>query len=146
MSFYWALGGMAGVKSLGGSIYEHALKREAAFIAIVWITGFMKLGGGLFLLLLLKEWSIKVHRILFYTALIGGMFLFLYGLANAITLSFVFTGLLSMQIDDYALKWRLFFWEPFWMLGGVLFILSSFNFKTSVSGHKGQKRNKGLIF
>ncbi|MBS4202192.1 DUF3995 domain-containing protein [Bacillus sp. FJAT-49732] len=128
MSFYWALGGMVGVKSLGGSIYQHALKREASFIVIVWLTGFMKLGGGLFLLLLLKDWSIKVHRILYYIALIGGVFLFLYGLANFVSLSLAFTGLLSMQIEGYALKWRLFFWEPFWMLGGVLFILSSIKF------------------
>jgi len=128
MSFYWALGGMVGVKSLGGSIYNHALKREASFIAIVWITGFMKLGGGLFLLLLLKDWPNKIHRIFYFIALIGGSFLFLYGLANFITLSLAFTGLLSMEIEGYALIWRLFFWEPFWMLGGVLFILSGLKF------------------
>lgn len=141
MSFYWALGGMVGVKTLGGSIYQHALKREASFIAIVWLTGFIKLGGGLFLLLLLKGWTIKVHRILYYISIIGGIFLFLYGLANFISLFFAFSGLLSMQIEGYALMWRLLFWEPFWMLGGVLFILSSikFNEEKNVSADIGQK-------
>ncbi|WP_221568745.1 hypothetical protein [Alkalihalobacillus sp. TS-13] len=45
---------MFGIKSVGGSDYNLAKKREASFIAVVWITGFIKIGGGLFLLLLLK--------------------------------------------------------------------------------------------
>ncbi|MBS4197124.1 DUF3995 domain-containing protein [Lederbergia citri] len=137
MSFYWALGGMIGVKTLGGTILKHAMERDSSFILIVWITGFLKLGGGLFLLLLLKSWPQKVHRIIYFIALIGGLFLFLYGLANFITLLLAFIGQLSMEIEGYALKWRLFFWEPFWMLGGVLFILSSSKFKQGISNDYG---------
>ena len=131
MSFYWASGGMIGVKSLGGFIYEKALEREASFIAIVWLTAFVKLCGGLFLLLLLRDWSKITNRILYFLSLIGGIFLFLYGMTNFIPLLLSSIGLLSLQVDNFALWWRLLFWEPFWMLGGVLFILSALKFKKS---------------
>ncbi|MGG0656695.1 DUF3995 domain-containing protein [Rummeliibacillus pycnus] len=129
ISFYWAGGGMIGVKSLGGSIYKKAIERESSFIAIVWFTGFVKLCGGLFLLLLLRQWSNRTNRFLYFLTLIAGIFLSLYGLANFISLILSSIGLLSLQIDSFALKWRLFFWEPFWMIGGVFFILSAIGFK-----------------
>jgi hypothetical protein len=128
MSFYWAVGGMAGTKSLGGVIYQKILVREAGFIALVWVTGFFKLFGGMFLLLLLKRWTLLINRIFYLLSLVGGIFIFLYGLANFITLLLSSIGLLSLQIDHYALKGRLLFWEPFWMLGVVLFILSAVHF------------------
>lgn len=128
ISFYWASGGMAGVKTLGGVIYQKAFERENSFIAIVWITGFIKLIGGLFLLLLLKKWSKILKIILFTISLVGGIFLFLYGLANFVTILLSVIGYISLQIENYAAKWRLFFWEPFWMLGGGLFILSALKF------------------
>lgn len=128
ISFYWASGGMLGVKTLGGIIYQKALERENSLIAMVWITGFIKLAGGLFLLLLLRKWSKVINHALFFLALIGGMFLFLYGLANFVTIVLSVMGILHLQIEIYAVTWRLLFWEPFWMLGGVLFILSAIKF------------------
>ena len=128
ISFYWASGGMAGVQTLGGVIYQKAFERESSFIAIVWITGFIKLIGGIFLLLLLRKWSKILNQVLFFLALMGGIFLFLYGLANFVTILLSVVGYMSLQIENYAAKWRLFFWEPFWMLGGVLFILSALKF------------------
>ncbi|MFJ7726203.1 DUF3995 domain-containing protein [Neobacillus sp. NPDC097160] len=137
MSFYWAAGGMLGAKSLGGLIYKKAVERESSFIAIVWFTGFIKLGGGLFLLLLLRKWSKITNCVLYFLSLIGGIFLSLYGLLNFISLILSSIGLLSLQIDNFALRWRLFFWEPFWMIGGVLFILSALEFKkTNILNHK----------
>ncbi|MBS4172672.1 DUF3995 domain-containing protein [Bacillus sp. FJAT-49736] len=128
ISFYWASGGMLGVKTLGGIMYQKALEREDSFIAIVWITGLIKLAGGFFLLLLLRKWSKLVNRTLYFIALIGGILLFLYGLVNFGTIFLSVTGYISLQIENFAAMWRLFFWEPFWMLGGALFILSAFKF------------------
>lgn len=131
MSFYWASGGMIGVKSLGGVIYQKAIARDAAFLSIVWLTGFIKLGGGFFLLLLLKKRSKVPKRILYSLSVAGGIFLFLYGLANFVTLILTSMGWLHLTIDSFALTWRLLFWEPFWMVGGMLFILSGIAFKKS---------------
>jgi hypothetical protein len=54
MSFYWAAGGMIGVKSVGGKIYQLALERNSDFL-IVWVTGAIKVAGGVVLLLLLSK-------------------------------------------------------------------------------------------
>ncbi|MGM0878688.1 MAG: hypothetical protein ACQEWV_29390 [Bacillota bacterium] len=39
MSFYWAMGGLLGVRSLGGAIYEMSLNPPPSFVIIVWLTG-----------------------------------------------------------------------------------------------------------
>ena len=57
ISFYWAMGDMFGVRSLGGAIYEQALNPEPSFITIVWITGFIKLFGAILLIILLIKWE-----------------------------------------------------------------------------------------
>ncbi|TCP28866.1 uncharacterized protein DUF3995 [Scopulibacillus darangshiensis] len=136
MSFYWASGGMIGARSLGGLIYEKALEKEPSFTVTLWLTGLIKLCGGLFLLLFLKEWPLITNRILRILAIAGGIFLFVYGLSNLITLLLSSFGLLTLQIDKFALWWRLLFWEPFWMLGGILFILSAVKFKKHLKVEK----------
>ncbi|MCM3764503.1 hypothetical protein [Neobacillus niacini] len=57
MSFYWAMGGMLGVRSLGGSIYQMSQNPSPSFVMIVWLTGVIKLLGFLFLLMLLVQWK-----------------------------------------------------------------------------------------
>ncbi|QDI90678.1 DUF3995 domain-containing protein [Salicibibacter halophilus] len=56
MSFYWAMGGMLGVRPLGGAIYEMSLNPEPLFVIMVWLTGFIKLVGVVLLLMLLVQW------------------------------------------------------------------------------------------
>ncbi|WP_246001105.1 hypothetical protein [Oceanobacillus piezotolerans] len=57
MSFYWAMDGLLGVRSLGASIYEMSLNPSPSFITIVWLTGFIKLLGLILLLILLVQWK-----------------------------------------------------------------------------------------
>lgn len=129
MTFYWAGGGMLGVRSLGGVIYQKALSGDADFLAVVRLTGYAKLLGGLFLLLLLRKWPRPVNKALYYLSLAGGGLLFMYGLANFITLILDWMDVLKLAIEPYSRTWRLWFWEPFWMLGGILFLLSGMKFK-----------------
>jgi len=125
MSFYWAMGGMLGVRSLGGEIYEIALNPEPSFILIVWITGFMKLLGIVILMLLLANWrNSRIRKILYFITKTLGLLLFIYGLLNIITISLSILGILDFKIDHYAAPWRLFFWEPYWMLGGIFYFFS----------------------
>lgn len=114
---------------MGGLIYQKAVERDPSFITIVWLTGVAKVCGGILLLLNLREWSKITKRIVVLLTLISGVFLFFYGFANMLTLALSSIGLLSLQIDSLALKWRLIFWEPFFMIGGVLFILSALRSK-----------------
>ncbi|UJL46814.1 DUF3995 domain-containing protein [Virgibacillus sp. NKC19-16] len=125
MSFYWAMGGLLGVKSLGGFIYEMSLNPSPSFVMIVWLTGFIKLLGLLLLLMLLIQWKKPIiTRMLYYVTKIIGALLFLYGLLNFITISLSVFNVLEFDLDSYATFWRLAFWEPFWMAGGVFYFFS----------------------
>ena len=123
MSFYWAMGGMLGVRSLGGAIYEMSLNPEPSFVTMLWLTGFIKLFGVVLLLMLLVQW--KKHLItpmLYYLAKFAGVFLFLYGFLNFITIALSAFNILDFDLDPTF--WRLAFWEPFWMAGGVLYFFT----------------------
>lgn len=125
MSFYWAMGGMLGVKSLGGAIYEMSLNPEPSFIVTVWLTGFIKLLGVVLLLLLFVQWSNTViTKILYYVTKIAGILLFLYGFLNFVTISMSAFNILDFDLDSHATFWRLAFWEPFWMVGGACYFFA----------------------
>lgn len=125
MSFYWAMGGMIGVRSLGSAIYEQSLNPDPSFITIVWVTGFIKLLGAVLLLLLLVNWRNSwIRTILYFITKISGILLFLYGLLNFITITLSAVEILDFELDRYATFWRLLFWEPYWMIGGILYFFS----------------------
>ncbi|ETI68485.1 hypothetical protein BAVI_12369 [Neobacillus vireti LMG 21834] len=125
LSFYWAMGGMFGVRSLGGSIYEMALNPPPSFVKIVWITGFIKLLGALLLMMLLIKWRKSwIQTTLYLITKICGLLLFLYGLFNFITISLGAMDVLNLELERYATFWRLVFWEPYWMVGGILYFFS----------------------
>lgn len=122
LSFYWALGGMMGVRSLGGSIYEMALHPSPSFLAFVWISGLMKvLGAAMLMMLFLYS---KIPKLLYLLIKITGILLFFYGLLNFIGYSLHAIGLLHYELDAYAAFWRIVFWEPYWMLGGIFYFFS----------------------
>ena len=125
ISFYWAMGGLGGVRSLGGSIYEMSLNPAPSFVVIVWITGFIKLLGVVLLSMLLVTWKNSIiTRILYYVTKIVGTLLFLYGLLNFVTITLSALDILDFNLDSYATFWRLTFWEPFWMVGGIFYFFS----------------------
>lgn len=131
MSFYWAMGGLLGVRSLGGAIYERSLTPSPSFIMIVWFTGFIKLLGVILLLSLLVQWKKPIiTRILFYVTKVVGILLFLYGFLNFVTITLSTLNILDFDLDSYATFWRLIFWEPFWMIGGVFYFFSIKNIKS----------------
>ena len=125
MSFYWAAGGMVGVRSLGGAVYDMAINPNPSFIKIVWLTGFIKLLGVIILLMLFVQWRNPIiTRMLYYITKIVGVLIFLYGLLNFITISMSVFDILDFDLDSYATFWRLAFWEPFWMAGGVFYFFT----------------------
>lgn len=109
----------------GGVIYEMSLNPEPSFILIVWLTGFAKLLGAVLLLLLLVPWrNAAVSKVLYYISKIAGVFLFVYGFLNFITISMSAFAILDMDLEAHAIFWRLVFWEPFWMAGGICYFFS----------------------
>ncbi|KON90049.1 hypothetical protein AF332_26735 [Sporosarcina globispora] len=125
MSFYWAMGGLLGVRSLGGYIYEMSLNPDPSFVIIVWFTGLIKLLGSILLLMLLVQWKKPIiTRMLYCVTKIVGALLFLYGLLNFVTITLSAFNILDFDLDSYATFWRLAFWEPFWMAGGIFYFFS----------------------
>ncbi len=49
----------------------------------------------------------------------AGILLFLYRFLNFITITLSLFHVLDFDLELYAVLWRLFFWELFWMPGGV---------------------------
>jgi hypothetical protein len=56
-SFYWALGGTAGLDTVGGAIEELARTREPAGLALGLGAGVLKVAGGLVALALVRPWG-----------------------------------------------------------------------------------------
>lgn len=131
MSFYWAAGGMIGVESLGGQIYQMALNRNSGFILLVWATGGAKLGGVFLLIGLIrsKRFRRKIRKWLLFICIAAGIFMILYGVGNFITISLAAINVLDFDLETYAIKWRLLFWEPYWIVGGVFYVLAGLSKK-----------------
>ncbi len=131
ISFYWASGGMIGAKTLGGEIYQMAIERKDDFILIVWLTGFLKIIGGLLLGSMFTNINnLLIRKTIFYIASVGGILIFTYGLANFAIIFLSIVNLMDIKIDNSAKWWRLIFWEPYWMVGGLLYIISGRRYRT----------------
>ncbi len=125
MSFYWALGGRVSVGTQALSIQDQI--DDPDFIVVLWATGILKVLAGLIALALLPRWGGRLpRRALLVVAWVTTGFLLLYG-----GLGWIQTLLWEIGVQDIpvsvgarAAQWKLAFWDPFWILGGVLFLLA----------------------
>lgn len=127
MSFYWAAGGTAGVDTLGNEIERLADERESGFIAEVWATGALKVLGGLLALALVQPgWGIPT-RALRIAAWAAGVLLTVYAAANFVQHGLMEAGAVDTPEDlgSDAVTWHLALWDPWWLLGGILFLLAA---------------------
>ncbi len=68
VSFYWAVGGIAGVNTNASAITKLVLARDSGWIAIMWGTGALKIIAGLLALALVRPWGRAIPRWLLLTA------------------------------------------------------------------------------
>ncbi|ELZ07482.1 DUF3995 domain-containing protein [Natrialba aegyptia] len=131
MSFYWALGGTLGLKTIG----TFAQSRDPTFVALLWVTGAMKIGGGLVALALVRPWGHRVPRpLLLGCAWAGGIGLALYGSGNLLQHALMVIGMYSVPDaigSMTAVWWHLLFWDPWWIGGGVLFSIAAWGYTTN---------------
>jgi len=125
MSFYWALGGRVSVGTQAVSIRNQI--DDPDFVAVLWATGVLKILAGVIALALVQDWGGRIsRRTLLVVACTTAGFLLLYGGLGWIQALAWETGVqeIPASVGAKAARWKLILWDPFWVLGGVLFVLA----------------------
>lgn len=126
-SFYWASGGRVGVATVG-DIVTGMMGRGGWFIAVVWLTGGLKAAGGMLALALVRPWGGKLpRRLLLAATAAAGCVLTGYALLQFGARAVLAVGLLPTPASMYSAQawWHLFLWDPWFLAGGVLFLLAT---------------------
>jgi hypothetical protein len=122
-SLYWALGGTAGLDTVGGAIEELARTRDPAGIALGLGAGILKLVGGLLALALVRPWGRVIpRRLLLGAAWAASLVLTVYGGLLVTVGALVLTGLISpsVPVDRMALRWHVLLWDLWFLVWGLL--------------------------
>ncbi|MEW9556229.1 DUF3995 domain-containing protein [Nonomuraea sp. NPDC050783] len=147
-SFYWAMGGSAGVTStISPQLVELALKQDPGFLAVLWVTGVLKVVGGLLGLALVhrRAWGRGMSCLLQLMAWGAGVLLVWHGAlfvgqgllvqAHLITLA---PELLSVS------RWYTYLWGPWFVGGGIAFMLAARVHLSAMAGRR-DARIAGLV-
>lgn len=129
VSFYWAMGGTVGVETLGSAFSDPAVTNDPLFVAFVWITGILKVLAGVFALAVVQPWGRNIPRWILHTAIWAiGVLLTVYGAALLIQHGLMVMGVIEIPTSIgsiAAARWHLFLWDPYWLLGGILFLAAA---------------------
>jgi Protein of unknown function (DUF3995) len=131
---FWLLGGTLGLDTVGGEIEEQARERSAATLAVLTITLAGKLAAG-GLALALADPRTEGRRSVINVGLVGGIGLALYGGVLVIGGALALAGVSdSSGRDEYALRWHVFFWDPWFFAWGVALTLAALRARRRSSG------------
>ena len=134
-SFYWALGGTFLSHTQSPQILE--LAAEPWFVAFVWLTGFLKVLAGLLALSLVQRWGETFPVWLRRTGVWSvGLVLTLYSGANLAVRGLMALGVLETpaSMRSAAATWHLVLWDPWFLLGGVLFLTAAWSYRGTNTG------------
>lgn len=129
MSFYWGLGGTAGLSTVA---LGEELVGESWFITALWLTGVLKVFCGLLALALVQSWGQLIpHRLLLIAAWGVGVVLLLHGGDFVVQGALTETGIISFSgpATWTSAHWQTFVWGPWWLLGGFVFCLTAWNYQ-----------------
>jgi hypothetical protein len=128
VSFYWAAGGTAGAATIGPAIAEPVLRREPGWVALMWATGALKVAGALLAPALARRWGGPLpRRLLRLAGWSAGIIMAGYeGAASLIQHGLMVSGVIDTPegLGTAAARWHLLAWDPWWLLGGLLFIVA----------------------
>lgn len=127
-SLYWAAGGMAGVSTLGGRIEELARQRNTGLVVATWAAFLLKVLGGVLALALVQSWGRRLPRgPVLLTSWAGAVLLSAHGTLQTATVALILAGLVddTQGLSSGARRWRLFLWEPWFLIWGLLLGLAA---------------------
>jgi hypothetical protein len=136
-SFYWTLGGTAGLHTLGGAIEELARTRDPAGVALGLGAGLLKVAGGLLALALVRPWGRAIpRRLLGGAAWAAGVVLTAYGGLLVAVGALVLTGLISPSgpVDRTALRWHVLVWDLWFLVWGLVLGVAGWRFGRESGG------------
>jgi hypothetical protein len=122
VSLYWALGGTAGLLSLGGSLEHLARSRSAGAVLVAWGAVAAKAAGAGLALSLVHPWGARIPQRWRLRASAGvAAVLIAYGGIQVAAEALVELGVLrpSGHVNWTALRWHLALWDPWFLLWGL---------------------------
>jgi hypothetical protein len=122
VSLAWALGSTVGLDTLGGSIERMARAGEPALFVANTVALVLKALGGVLALALVQPWGRRLpRRPLLALGWLGAGVLVLYGGLQTTSIVLVATEVLVLEepLSERALLWRMFLWEPWFLVWGL---------------------------
>ncbi len=133
LSFYWAVGGRFGVETNAPAITKPVLAGDPGWIALLWLTGVLKLIAALLALALVRPWGRALPR---WLLLAGGWGAFAImavyeGAASLLQHALMVAGAIATPagLGETSARWHLALWDPWWLLGGLLFGLATWAYQ-----------------
>jgi Protein of unknown function (DUF3995) len=130
-SFYWALGGTAGLDTVGGTLEELGRAHDPRGVALGVGAGLLKVAGGLLALALARPWGGAVPRwLLLGAAWAASTVLTAYGGLLVAVGGLVLTGVISPSgpVDRTALRWHVMVWDSWFLVWGLLLGVAAWHY------------------
>ena len=132
LSFAWALGSRLSFGTQALAIREQVDDPE--FVTVLWATGVLKVVAGLLALALVRPFGRRIPRRLRAVGVwVTAVLLLLYGGLGWVQALLWEIGVADIpaSVGAVAARWKLAFWDPFWLLGGALFLVAALQFRRS---------------
>ena len=126
LSCYWALGGTVGTETVSPAIVQLARAHDPWVEAALWLTAFIKVISGVVVLALILPWGRMIPRwLLLMLAWGAGTLLFVHGGLYFVVGVLALSGTIRVGTPLLLLRLYTFLWGPWWLLGGMLFLLAA---------------------
>ena len=128
LNLWWSAGGDFLLDHLGVRIQEQVAEGDTPLLVVNTIGGLGKIAIGLLALGTISRWGRRIPRRVSLALLYaGGVLLVLYGGANWTQMLLVELGVVDVpaSVGAAQVRWYLFLWEPVWVIGGVLMVLTA---------------------
>ena len=133
MSAYWAAGGTLGLRVISPEVVSFA--RNSWFVPLLWGVVAAKMLLGLLALTLVRPWGWPVPGWALLAAWGAGILMALHGGANLFVRGLMAAGVMDtpQSMHSTTAFWYLVFWDPWFLLGGILFCAAAWHYRGGVS-------------